>query len=137
MLSQLTYNLAYQIATNRAALEAFIANANNNEWIDLIHANHYYSYPEWQKRWLNTKQDCCYHKINTCCNCCGKEASRNYAGIGGLYAYKSATIKKNRLTLYCRSCRDWRDSKEFRKLNLIKSIDTPNIIPSSNQLTLF
>ena len=99
------------IPGQKFTFENFLKNADGKSWLCYTHYSFFYSYPEFGKKWLNHK-DCQYHRVNTCCNCCRKKADRNYAGIGTFYAYKSK-IRKNRIVLFCKSCRDWRDTKEF------------------------
>jgi hypothetical protein len=140
MLSFLTYNLAYEITTNRPLLEEFNNNASNNEYIQFTHYGFYYSHPAWEKKWLNTNEDCCYHKTPTRCNCCGKEPPRNYAGIGTLYIYKCLQLNKKRLVLFCQSCKNWKDSKPFtqiKAIEVVKPIHLKEVNPSSTQLKLF
>jgi hypothetical protein len=121
----LTYDIAYRIMSLRMGFETFFKQAKHNEWYSFTHQNFFYSGPEFGKQWANG-QHSQFHRIQTMCNCCGKLPERNYAGYGTLYAYKShAALPKQRIVLFCRSCRDWRDSKEFNALPIIRTTSTP------------
>lgn len=112
--TRLTAKIAYEVTSDRYGLERFLKSANHNEYYPFCHTNFFYSFPEFGKKWP-CGLECQYHKVETACNCCGKFPDRNYAGYGTLFAYKSRE-KFNRIVLFCNSCKQWRDSKNFNQV---------------------
>lgn len=138
MLGIISEKLAYELTSNRWDFETFIEQAQLNEYFFWTHTNFYYSYPEWQKKWINTQDHCCYHKIEIACNCCHKQPERNYAGYGTICMYKSfrSTKKRQLFLLLCKSCAPYRNSQIFKpKIKLLPPVQT--IYQTPTQLTLF
>lgn len=112
MVTQLTLKIAEVICSGeKVSLEMFYNNGEYNEYFLFSHYNFYYSYPEWQKKWSND-QICQYHQINVACHCCSKIPNRNYAGVGNIWLMKSRMPNRD-FTLFCNSCKNWRDTKQF------------------------
>ncbi len=130
MLSKLSIKLCHEIISGPSfKLDEFIEKHQYNHYIDFIHYDFYYSYPEFGKKWTNGEL-CCFHKVETCCYECNAKPDRNYAGIGTLYLVGFAPYLNGRLTLYCRNCVPgipFNSDKRIFKTNN----------QQSNQLTLF
>lgn len=105
MLSQLSYNLALEIMSDvKTYFMDFAKRHEYNHYYMFTHYSFYYSYPEFGKKWNNTSDLCCFHKIETCCNECGYTPDRNYAGIGTLFITGYAPKVDGKFTLYCKDC---------------------------------
>lgn len=85
-ITTITLNVARQIASPGSYLivERFANTATENEYMMFSHTNFFYSFPEWDTRWLTGKEQQ-FHKINTQCLLCEWMPERNYAGYGNIY----------------------------------------------------
>lgn len=76
--------------------DKFFETALEFQYIWFTHHNFYYSSPRFGKKWKSGDY-CQFHKIETCCNICGKQPERNHAGVGDLFIMK----KKSGFILLC------------------------------------
>ena len=94
----LTFNIAWQIGSDRFLLKQFCKYAEPGQFIYFTHTPFYYSYPDFGKAWPDGKV-CQFHQVVTCCHICGQVPVRNYGGYGTLLLQRTATGK--RMDLLC------------------------------------
>ena len=82
-VSSLTFNIAWQIGSDRFGLDFFYKNAAPGQYIYFTHTPFLYSYPGFGKTWVGNKS-CQFHQVETSCHICGQAPDRNFAGYGTL-----------------------------------------------------
>ena len=97
-VSSLTFNIAWQIGSDRLLLNLFYKHANPGQFIYFAHTPFYYSYPDFGKTWPDGNV-CQFHQVATCCHNCGLVPERNYGGYGTLLLQHTGTGK--RMDLVC------------------------------------
>ena len=97
-VSSLTFNIAWQIATDRFLLDVFYKHANPRQFIYFTHTPFFYTYPDFGKTWSDKKY-CEFHQVDTFCHICGEAPNRNFAGYGTLLL--QCTGAGNRMNLIC------------------------------------
>ena len=97
-VSSLTFNIAWQIGSDRFLLKQFCKYAEPGQFIYFTHTPFFYSYPDFGKAWPDGKY-CQLHQVVTSCHICGHVPERNFAGYGTLLLQRTATDK--RLDLVC------------------------------------
>lgn len=106
MLSQITVNIAREIISgSKFDFERFIKEHQYNHYMIFSHYNFYYSSPDFGKKWDNTDEQICYHRIEVCCHGCVRIPERNYAGVGSMAIVGFAPFINGRLKLYCMDCK--------------------------------
>ena len=97
-VSSLTFNMAWQIGSDRFLLKQFCKYAEPGQFIYFTHTPFFYSYPDFGKAWPDGKV-CQFHQVVTSCHICGQVPERNYGGYGTLLLQRTATGK--RMDLLC------------------------------------
>ena len=97
-VSSLTFNIAWQIGSDRFLLKQFCKYAEPGQFIYFTHTPFFYSYPAFGKAWPHGKY-CQFHQVVTSCHICGQVPERNFAGYGTLLLQRTATGK--RMDLVC------------------------------------
>jgi len=93
----LTFNIAWQIRSDRFLLKQFYKYAQPGQFIYFAHTPFYYSYPDFGKAWTDGKS-CQFHQVKTCCSICGQVPERNYGGYGTLLLQRTTG---QRMDLVC------------------------------------
>ena len=97
-ISSLTFNIAWQIGSDRFLLNLFYKYAEPGQFIYFAHTPFYYSCPDFGKAWPDGKVSQ-FHQVATCCHICGQVPKRNYGGYGTLLLQHTGTGK--RMDLVC------------------------------------
>ena len=93
----LTFNIAWQISSDRFLLKQFYKYAEPGQFIYFAHTPFYYSYPDFGKAWPDNKY-CEFHQVDTFCHICHQAPDRNYGGYGTLLLQRTTG---QRLDLVC------------------------------------
>jgi len=96
-VSSLTFNIAWQIGSDRFALDFFHKHSLPGQFIYFTHTPFLYTYPVFGETWPANKS-CEFHQVDTLCYVCGQAPERNYAGYGTLILQR--TVGK-RMSLVC------------------------------------
>ncbi len=93
----LTFNIAWQIGSDRFLLDRFYKYAEPGQFIYFTHTHFLYSYPDFGKTWPGN-QYCQFHQVDTYCRICGQAPERNYGGYGTLLLQRTTG---QRMELFC------------------------------------
>ena len=108
-VSSLTFNIAWEIGTDRFLLNLFHKHANPGQFIDFTYTPFFYTYPYFGTKWPGNKY-CQFHELHTFCKICGQAPERNFAGYGSLQL--QCTTNPRRMNLICD---DHRTGVEFNR----------------------
>ena len=97
-VSSLTFNIAWQISSDRFQLILFYKHAVPGQFIYFTHTGFLYSYPAFGKTWPCDKY-CQFHQVITCCHICSQVPDRNYGGYGTMILQRTGL--GNRMNLVC------------------------------------